>query len=181
MPPPSFRITRLSLSTVRFRRTPQAEKQMSWCLASSRAIINLCTGRAENTQTSQSLHPSCSLFCKWGGVWGRGTEQGGKVGRCGLQPRNLGWCAKLIPKFFITPTVDPVMPTTLRAHFCLSQLLALLLRSLTQEQSPLQGVPTGDISPYFWLLSKASSCNSTAQPGAAAPGPDKLFLKLPEQ
>lgn len=96
-----------------------------------------------------------------------------------LAAPELGWCAELLPKFYLTLTVDPVMPTTLLAHFCLLQPLLLLL-SLTQEQFPLRGVPSGDISPYFWLLSKASSCNSTAQPGAAGPGPDKLFLKLPE-
>lgn len=182
MPPPSFRIARLSLSTVRFRRTPQAEKQMSWCLASSRAIMNLCTGRAENMhRLVKACIPAAVCFANGVEFGDEGQSRGGKVGRCGLQHRNLGWCAELIPKFYLTLTVDPVMPTTLRAHFCLSQPLALLLLSLTQEQSPLWGVLSGDISPYFWLLSKTSSCNSTVQPGAAAPGPDKLFLKLPER
>lgn len=65
MPPPSFRMTRFSLSTVRFRRTPQAEKHISWCLASSRAIMNLCTGRAENKCRPIKLRvPSYALFWK---------------------------------------------------------------------------------------------------------------------
>lgn len=83
------------------------------------------------------------------GLGDEGQSRGGKVGRCGLQHRNLGWCAELIPKFYLTSTVDPVMPTALRARFCLLQSLPLLLLSLTQEQTPLRGVPTGDISPYF--------------------------------
>lgn len=91
------------------------------------------------------------IVLQMGWVWGdEGQSRGGKVGTCGLQHRNLGWCAEFIPKFYLTSTVDPVMPTALRARFCLLQPLALLLLSLTQEQAP------------------------------AAPGTDELFLKLPE-
>ena len=82
MPPPSFRMTRLSLSTVRFRRTPQAEKQISWRLASSRAIMNLWTGRAENECRPVKLRdPSCISFLKW---------QRGAACKTGNPARGLG-------------------------------------------------------------------------------------------
>lgn len=86
MPPPSFRMTRLSLSTVRFRRTPQAEKQISWCLASSSAIMNLCTGRVENKCRLVKLRvPRCALFYKWQrGKWGVAHKTGNSAR--GLNP-----------------------------------------------------------------------------------------------
>lgn len=62
-------MTRLSSSTVRFRSTPHAEKQISWCSESSRAIMNLCTGKAEGERDGNAQGAGCPSSRMAKGKW----------------------------------------------------------------------------------------------------------------